>query len=365
MGIAVLIFIVYIAIIVAFTIGYYRIIERKPIPTTTHHFISVVICLRNEEDNVVPLFDSLQKQNYSPEYFEVIAINDHSTDSTLNKLNMLHSYGFSITVISLDDVEGGKKAALFAAIKRAKGNIIATTDADCRLPQGWLSIINEHFCNRAEMVCGPVAYTPTGTFEHITSIEFGSLVASGIGAAGVGNPIYCNGANLAFKKELFFAANLHADVTPSGDDVFLLHYAKESQRNIAFAFGESSTVTTYADKNISELINRRVRWGSKTPYYTDAFTKFVATIVLLVNITVIILAITSCFSPYILQKFIILFGIKTACDYTLLAVHFRISGIKGWIKYFLPTMALYPFYITFTAFASLRNKFTWKERQYS
>lgn len=365
MVIVALIFVVYIALVAAFTIGYYKVIERKPIPSSNFQFISVVICFRNEEENIPRLIQSLQTQSYPREYFEIIAVNDHSTDNTQKLLMDAQAELPNLRIYSLSKIDRGKKKALLRGVQMAQGVVIAATDADCLLPQGWLTNINQLMDMRTDLVCGPVVYSKGGFFENMAAVEFGSLVASGIGAAGAGLPIYCNGANLAFKKELFLAANLRNDSTPSGDDVFLLHYAKQNHRAIAFSHGVDSTVHTTPDSNLRSFINRRLRWGSKTPHYTDTFTQVVAVTVLLTNLSVLGLALAALVSSAMVKPFIILFTAKAILDYGLIAVHFKSCRIKKWTKYYLPTMVLYPFYITFTAFASLRKEFTWKERQYS
>lgn len=364
MALIILILLTYLGMVAAFTIGYYRVIERKPIPSSKNLFISIVVCFRNEAPNIAQLVASLKKLNYPKEDFEVIAVNDHSCDKTLLLLQKAQEEFPNLKILSLDNVELGKKAALHSGVHAAQGTIIAVTDADCRLPKEWLKQISNLMSNHVDLVCGPVTYSPTTFFENVAAIEFGGLVASGIGAAGIGMPMYCNGANMAFRKELYLAANLHTNSTPSGDDVFLLHYAKQNGRNIYFAFGEENCVTTAPDKNLSDLIHRRIRWGSKTPFYTDKTSKVVAFIVLTANLSLLCLGFWCIEDSSLLPRFIALYGLKAIIEYGLLSVHFKVNNVNLWRKYFIPTLMVYPFYITFTALASIRRKFVWKERSY-
>lgn len=351
--------------VAAFTVGYYRILEHKPIPNQHYYFISIVICFRNEEQNIATLFESLRSLDYPADHFEIVAVNDHSTDGTERKLAELQRRYKNLHIVNLPKEIEGKKAALTAGVAAAQGNVIAITDADCQLPVRWLTTINNLVSAKADMVCGPVAYSPTSFFERIAAVEFASLNSSGIGAAGINMPIFCNGANMAFRKELFAEVNLNQEKTPSGDDVFLLHYAKQHHKVIRFTTGSDSLVTTNADKNLKDFLNRRKRWGSKAKYYTDKSTKYIALIVFLANVALLVGAAAAIVNHSHTKLAVALFASKTILDYGLLSVHFRTIGIKKWVKYFVVCAALYPIYITFTAIGSTTSKFTWKERRYN
>jgi Glycosyltransferases, probably involved in cell wall biogenesis len=355
----------YLVMIAAFIAGYYRILEHKPIPSQHHSFISIVICLRNEEQNIANLFESIRALCYPTDLFEIVAVNDHSTDNTEIELDHQRQQHCNLRIINLLQESEGKKAALSAGVAAACGNIIAITDADCSLPPNWLENINNLTNAKADVVCGPVAYSPKTFFEHLAAVEFASLSAAGIGAAGVNRPIFCNAANMAFRKEVFTEANLHQEQTPSGDDVFLLHYAKQHHKNIRFISGLDCLVVTNADRNIKDFLNRRKRWGSKARHYTDTTTKQVAIVVSLTNVAILTCAATAILNHAYWRLAIALFASKMMLDYGLLSVHFRANGIKKWAKYFFLCAALYPIYITFTAIGSTTSKFTWKERRYN
>lgn len=355
----------YLVMVAAFTVGYSRILEHKPIPSQHRYFISIVICLRNEEQNIASLFETIRALDYPTGYFEVVAVNDHSTDGTERELDHQCQQHRNLRIVNLPHESEGKKAALSAGVSAARSSIIAITDADCRLPKYWLANINNLIGAKADIVCGPVAYHPTSFFERLAAVEFASLSASGIGAAGIGMPIFCNAANMAFRKEIFTEANLNPEQTPSGDDVFLLHYAKQHHRAIRFTAGRDNLVTTNADKNLKDFINRRRRWGSKTKYYSDRSAKAVAILVFLANAALLSCAIAAKINHAHSTLAVALWASKMMFDYGLLAAHFRANGIKKWAKYFLLCAALYPIYITFTAIGSTTSRFTWKERRYN
>ncbi len=365
MAILTAIVLTYLVMVATFVVGYHRIAERRPTPHLPCQFISIVACCRNEEQNIANLLESIRTTGYPPESYEVVAVNDHSTDNTLQVLQMLLPQFKNYRIVNLDMEVEGKKAALQAGVHASMGSIIAITDADCLVPQHWLTNISSIMSRNVDLICGPVAYHPTTFFEKIASVEFASLVASGIGSAGVGRPIFCNGANMSFRKELLTEANLHQGQTPSGDDVFILHHAKQQHHNIRFTTGIDNLVTTTADKNLTEFINRRKRWGSKAKHYNDKQAMLVAIVVFTANLALLAAVALAVTNHSYTAVAIGLVAAKAIADYLLLAAHFRANGISKWAKYFILCVALYPIYITFTAIASTTTKFTWKQRRYN
>ena len=118
--------------------------------------VSVIIPFRNEEANLKRLVEALKVQTYP--WFEVLFVNDHSTDDSLNVLRRLveKDIPFSFSIISLEGTQG-KKAAIAAGIAQATGEIIVTTDADCWFDRNWLLAMTSGFNNsQTQMVTGPV-----------------------------------------------------------------------------------------------------------------------------------------------------------------------------------------------------------------
>ena len=103
--------------------------------------LSVIIPARNEANNIENLLLDLQKQQYSD--FEVIVVDDHSEDNTLEVVERFIQSNPWCRLLS--NLHSGKKAALTLGIESAKGSIIVTTDADCRISSGWLSALKRYF----------------------------------------------------------------------------------------------------------------------------------------------------------------------------------------------------------------------------
>src|SRR5690606_33041555 len=99
-----------------------------------------------------------------------------------------------------------KKYAITQAIAQAHGDIMVTTDADCRMGKNWLSTDIQKFEESdCYMLSSPVSYSEEKSFfEILQTLEFQYLI--GLGAAGIGNgaPTTCNGANLAYRRDIFY-----------------------------------------------------------------------------------------------------------------------------------------------------------------
>src|SRR5574339_342370 len=131
-------------VIYSFLILYYRAgwQEVKQFSQTEHgpHTrISVIIPARNEQENIGRLLSSIGKQSYPDHLFEVIVVDDHSTDNTATIVN---SYSFAKLIkLEFDNINSYKKKAVESGIAIATGDLIVTTDADCAVKENWLKTI--------------------------------------------------------------------------------------------------------------------------------------------------------------------------------------------------------------------------------
>ena len=176
--------------------------------------ISVVIAARNEEKNIQSLVESLYQQTYSRQLFQVIIIDDHSTDNTWQILCNIHYPDLGLTTVQLaipeeerKDIRSFKKMAIAKGIGMARGGLIVTTDADCRFHPDWLLTIASFYENKqAKFIAAPVVMEHRkGLPALFQSLDFISL--QGITAASVFRRFHsmCNCANLAYEKEALHA----------------------------------------------------------------------------------------------------------------------------------------------------------------
>jgi hypothetical protein len=176
----------------------------------------------------------------------------------------------------------------------------------------------------------------------------------------------CNGANFAYTKKLFqeldgFNGN---NKIASGDDVFLLQKAvAKVPEKVHYLKNTETIVKTKPENDLFQLFMQRVRWASKTTGYSSTYAKFLAVIVLLMNLSLVCglwFVVCGCCNWKIL---LIPFLIKYLVDYCLLykANKYLLKG-----KWLLPLASslLYPFYSSLVGIYSLFGSFSWKGRTF-
>lgn len=350
--IAVVICFLYLIIILTFIIGWKRVFSYEPKGIDTFNtMISIVVACKNEQESILSLIASVAQQSY-PNY-ELIMVNDHSTDATRN---FIKTAQITLPNIVLIDAKGfGKKNALREGILRAKSNLIVTTDADCLPSYHWLEAIVT-FLNRypCDLLICPVGLSEKDNlFSRIQALEFSSLVGAAAGSAGAGMPILCNGANLAFEKKMWLKSqkDLHNE-EQSGDDIFFLESVKKQGGKIRFLKSEAAFVKTKPPKNIGEFISQRRRWAGKSKIYTDwqiIFTAFIVLSISILSLTLLIMAITD---PVYLIVYAAIFVFKYTLDTHFLYLVRRFFQLDRIWAYALALSVIYPFYIVVVAFSS-------------
>ena len=356
-----------IILLYALQISKYRIGWDRIRPVSQQVFtpkVSVIIAMRNEEKEVIRLIACLKKQIYPTDNLEFVLVNDHSSDATLDLLEKSNLH--NLQIVNMPDGQFGKKNAIAKAVQIAKGEIILSSDADCSFTPNWVRAMVSYFSNANVMlVSGPVSFQKqNGIFQSLQALEFTSLIGSGAGAIGMGNAIFCNGANMAYRKSIFLEVNDFAtDQAVSGDDVFLLHRVKEKYpKSIAFAKNENTIVTTYGTQSIKGFIDQRKRWTAKSSGYKDGASIYTSLLVLFTNVVGVLLIGLFLFDTYYLNYFIYYFSVKFLVDLYLLLPVISFFKRKDLIKWILPFEIFYSFYIVLIVILSFTNTFEWKGR---
>jgi cellulose synthase/poly-beta-1,6-N-acetylglucosamine synthase-like glycosyltransferase len=105
----------------------------KPSPSVT-----VIVPVRNGEETIQPLLESLQKLDYNRNKVEVIVVDGNSTDKTRE---IVKQYPFKLII----ENRKGLNLARNVGIKNGNGEIVVFTDADCIVPPNWITRIVENF----------------------------------------------------------------------------------------------------------------------------------------------------------------------------------------------------------------------------
>lgn len=361
--------ILYAALLIYFLYGLLKSRDFKPqarIPSTK---ISVVIAVRNEEQGIRACLASVAKQHYSPKLFEVIVVDDFSDDRTGEIVRRFTGAypGFRFMPAEQEHL-AGKKNAITRGIQCASGQLIVTTDGDCIVPENWLRTLAFFYENsKSRMILAPVFFQGERTlFEKMQSLEFTGLMGITEASARLVCPVICNGANLAYEKQVFDELNGFSGNSgiSSGDDVMLMHKIKQKYPgSVRFLSAGEAAVHTGAQKDLPSFFSQRHRWASKAKNYTDPFSLFVSVLVFTTNLTVLLSVPFSLAGSGKQGVFLCLipFGIKCLVDFLFLFLAARKWGRLNLLKYFFPTEFLVIFYTAVIPFFTFSD-YTWKGR---
>ena len=356
---------------VIFMTGIYKGLNKnqKPGAALPPEFVSVIVPFRNEAENIYRNLCSLEAQDYPPDKYEIIYVNDFSTDEGPQILEKNIS-GNNVRMLNLPDSpfqNAHKKRGIGYGIRNARGGIIVTTDADCIHNKQWLNTMMRCYDDNTAMVAGPVELNSCATsFQKIQKLEFAGLIIIGAGLIGAGNPIICNAANLSYRKKLFnelhgFDDNLHLS---SGDDELLMQkISSETNYQIKFCNQKEAAVHTNPCKNLADFFLQRRRWASKGLYYKDKSIVFKLFLIFLFYAGLAVQAVLSFFAPVFLLSFVFSFLIKALAEYIILKKGFRTIFSKPDFTYFIPAEILHIPYIVIMSLSGAAGNFRWKGRK--
>lgn len=219
--------------------------------------ISVIVCAKNEEDNVLNFIPLLAEQNY-PDY-EIVLIDDASSDATLDIFEGFEKQYSNIRLVKVQNNEafwGNKKYALTLGIKAAKKEYLLFTDADCYpTSKDWITAMSSQFTMQKTIVLGYGKYEkiPNSFLNKIIRYETLLTAVQYFSWAKIGHPYMGVGRNLAYKKDEFFNVNgfiEHMQVRSGDDDLFINQAANGKNTTIAYtaeSFTLSKPKTSYTD----------------------------------------------------------------------------------------------------------------------
>ena len=173
--------------------------------------VSIVICAKNEAENLQQNLPYILNQDYSD--FEVILINDSSSDETLAVMEDFELQDSRVVVVNVESNErfwGNKKYALTLGIKKAKFEKLLFTDADCYPKSNqWLKEMAQGFQHEKDLVLGYGAYEKVKNSFLNKIIRFETLLTAlqYFSAAKNRHPYMGVGRNLAYTSNIFYENN--------------------------------------------------------------------------------------------------------------------------------------------------------------
>ena len=313
---------------------------------------------------------ALEALNYPEENFEILYINDSSTDDSVEilKKNITNK---NIKILNVPDdfsPNAHKKRAIRFGISNSKGKIIITTDADCFFDPGWLQTMMNYMNEDTGFVSGPVEFNDSNDlFGNLQKLEFAGLVITGAGLIGSGSPTICNAANIAYRREAFDEVNGFNDQLnlSSGDDEILMQKIdRETKYRTCFCPDKKAIVKTAANVSIHKFYQQRKRWASKGLFYADKL--LIIKLILIFNFYLslpILFVLGILISPIFLILLIINFFLKIISEYLVLKKGSELLFNNNILKPFLLAELLHVPYIIISGISGIFGNFTWKERK--
>jgi cellulose synthase/poly-beta-1,6-N-acetylglucosamine synthase-like glycosyltransferase len=325
--------------------------------------VSVVICARNEDDNLVNFLPLVLQQDY-PKY-EVVVVNDCSLDNTEDILKEFAAkYPFlKIVTIKEDEYyQHGKKVAVMMGIKGAANEHIILTDADCQpASDQWLKRMVAGFTPGKEIVLGYGAYfRNAGLLNKLIRFDTAIIALQYLGFALAGRPYMGVGRNLAYTKTLFFKNKgfaSHYHIESGDDDLFVNETATASNVSVE----TDLTAVTYSESKAEwkgwwRQKKRHLQTGHRYKAYHKVLLGWYAIQQWLFFAGATTLLIVQ-FQPYVVLGVI---GFRVLFQMIILSVGLKKLGEKDLIP-FIPLFELFfmIFYPVITIARKLQRKRKW------
>lgn len=338
-----------------------------------NNFFSVIIPARDEQASIEGCLRTILSQAYQPSCFEVIVIDDYSRDETAAVVESLQTEFSNLKLIRLESVLGNKrinsykKKAIEIGIESCRGEWIVTTDADCRVGKHWLSSLNAFIGSYDPYaVAAPVCFFYEHTFISLFQcMDFMSLQGVTAAAVSAGLHNMCNGANFAYRKDIFSQVNgFHGiDQLASGDDMMLLDkIRKKYPSKIRYLFSQDAIVSTYGMKTWADFLNQRIRWASKTGQLKDWKIKLVLYGIYAFNFFLLVFFFLGFLHPQLWLLWLLLMGVKTLSEIIFMVPVCRFYAMSPLLKRFPLLEPFHLIYIVLAGWLGMFGHYKWKNR---
>jgi len=377
-------------------------------------FVSVIVAARDEEHTIGTCLASLLNQDYPLDKYEVIVVDDNSSDRTAEVVLEFASRCGNVKLISVSEGREAlspKKRAITAGIREGRGEIILITDADCSPPEGWISGMMSYFEPEVGVVAGfspPIRRGESGdnrtgqvwqeakekihpdtkaelrqtdavvkergrSFRHLIRslgeglFELESLASAAIAAGGIGmgRAITCVGRNLGYRRRVFEEVGGFGETGKAisgDDDLFIQRVGRRTDWGLRFAVSRETFVPTLMPAGPREFISRKRRHISAGLFYSPSLIT-TGVLVYLFNLTLLITLPAGLLLGQAWPPFICL-SLKFLLDLSLLARGTRLFGRRG-LLWLLPlTELIHIPYLVIIEPLALFGRLEWKGRNY-
>ncbi len=349
--------------------------SSEPATVPSAPMVSVVVAVRNEAENIDNLLLDLCGQRYDADLLEVVIVDDGSEDGTAERVrNFSHNHRVDIRLLQAPahgPLAAGspKKNALHHGISHARGEVIMTTDGDCRMGQGWVAgMVSTITRSDHLMVSGPVQLNGVTTaLDHFQMLDFSSLIGTGAAGIALGYPVFCNGANLAFKKHVFTDLQGYSShlALPSGDDVFLMQQIHQKwPGRVRFAMDRSAIVYTAPAAGFRAFLHQRIRWASKWQAYVQWYSRVLPLFIFCYYAILMATVAMAIFQPGVWGVVLVFLCLKMAPEYFFLREVIRFGGNRLKLQHYIMAVLVYPIYALSIGVMANIAAYEWKGRKH-
>lgn len=239
---------------------------------TQHHPVSVIVCARDEDENLARNLPGLLVQSY-PSTYEVVVVNDNSLDDSKYILQELKKTFKSLQVVELTQEAVhilGKKYPLSIGIREAKHEVLLLTDADCvPASEYWVEKMQDGYGENTEIVLGYGAYhKKKGLLNKLIRFETFHTALQYLSYALAGLPYMGVGRNLSYRKNLFFKNKGFSSINniPSGDDDLFINKTANKQ-NTSVVIDPDAVTRSIPKTTWSGWLRQKARHYTTARYY--------------------------------------------------------------------------------------------------
>ena len=351
----------YLMQVFIFLIGVRR--TRDTLGNHTTPLVSVIIAARNEEDNIRTCLQSVSNQTYPRSLYEIIVVDDDSSDGTNHLCQSLSRTIPNLIVISTSGgtTSGGKTNALIVGIEESKGELVFITDADCVVPPTWIESTVRRYDKGIGIVGGLTLQRATGPFEGMQSLDWTYLLGIASAAASLGSPLSTIGNNLSFRRRAYDDVGGYRSIGFSVTEDYALFQAivKSGKWDYLYPIDPALLVMSTPCRTLKELMRQKHRWGKGGLDMTLTGFLIMAIGFLLHSFILVPMLYGSFFGS------LVALAAKWIADYMFLRTITRRVGKESHLQYFYYFELYYHLYVLLLPFiVFFGGKVIWKERKY-
>jgi len=334
--------------------------------------VSVIIAVRNGENNLTRLLTALQNQAYNGE-MEFIIVDDLSIDKTFK---IIHEFVKTDVRFKYFSSKNGdpklafKKRALDVGIKNSQFERLLFTDVDCIIQPLWVESMISHFTDDTDYLIGYSEVVETSAIAtKFQKMDFFMLLSAARGMVNNKSAWACTGQNQGYRKSLYNSVGGFRKIANQlqGDDsLFLLLCRNAKNINVSFATSPGSFVISRSEFTWKALLRQRIRWAGDSkvfwkfnlPFYFTSVATFI------LNIGIITTPFIYGTNTFLNTWFINILLIKFIAEFILIRQGEKVFHRQFSIIEFLQWFVIQPLYVMAVSFGSIFNlNRTWQGRQ--